>query len=109
MRRKITKFEKIWSYLSLGLAIFAFGLLTYWIFTLIVNGRFSLERTAESLIKDSDSEKYCGSDIVAESKGVAFICYGCTDQFVRKCAGRYALFFERTEEGWIPTEKKVIW
>ena len=110
--RKVKKSQKILEYFCIGLAVFTFGLLAYLIATLIIDGSFSLEWTAERLVQEG--EDYCGSDIISENRGVAFIGYNCTtDNKVFKgildCTGRYALFFDRTEEGWIPAEKKVIW
>lgn len=94
-------------YFGLTVAVFAFGLLAYLIVTMIIDGSFSLEFTAERSVQEG--EEYYGSELISENRGVALINYNCTDGFRGDCTGRYALFFERTEEGWMPTEKKVIW
>lgn len=95
-----------------GMMVFGLGLMGYLIYTLTVNGSFSLEWTGERII--GEGEDYSGSEIIGKNTGVVYIKYNCTTdnivfKWIKDCTGMYALFFNRTDERWIPGEKKVIW
>jgi hypothetical protein len=95
------------------ITVLVLGSMTYFMYSLYLTGKFSLENTMHHNVKEN--EFYSQSYVINETRGVGFFNYGCSNEHsimtaLNKC-NWYMIFADKIDGRWVIDQdsRRVLW